>query len=116
MIKNAFRIGRRVVYFISLSLLTFGRLGSLFVVDWYPIFVAVSTIATISSTSVFQSTVVIIMELSNTEDRAFVAQISNLGWTTGLCLLPLIFWIVEDWKYYVLVSTVPLLFYFPLTM
>lgn len=35
----------------------------------------------------------------------------SLGWTMGLCLLPMIFWIVGDWIWFLLISSLPTLIF-----
>lgn len=73
-------------------------------------------IATFPSMSVTQSCMVTLMEISPAEDRAFLAQMQNVGWTIGLSALPLIYWLLKDWFIFMLVTTVPLAAFLFLSM
>lgn len=84
-----------------------GRVLTIFTTSVYWLFAIVSIIAMLTSSSIFMSPLVIAMETSKAEDRAYIAMLQFCGWTTGMCLMPLIFWATGDWVWFLLMTTLP---------
>jgi hypothetical protein len=47
------------------------------------------------------------IELSSVERRAHVVMLQSLGWTGGMCLIPLVAWLTGDWVSFVLLPLLP---------
>jgi hypothetical protein len=47
------------------------------------------------------------IELSCAERRARVVMLQSLGWTGGMCLVPLVAWLTGDWVSFVLLPLFP---------
>lgn len=45
--------------------------------------------------------------LIHSEDRAHIAMMQSIGWTSGMILMPLLMWATRDWFIFTLVSTIP---------
>lgn len=45
------------------------------------------------------------------DDRAHIAMVQSLGWTVGMCLMPVILWITGDWVYFLLITSLPQLIF-----
>ncbi|KAL0870444.1 hypothetical protein ABMA27_005441 [Loxostege sticticalis] len=97
--------GRRLSYVLSLFLLVLGRLISVLTSPWYILFVAGCVLAWFPSWTVVQSATVISMEISAPERRSTIATLRTLGYSTGMCIMPLIYWWLGDWKTFMIVTT-----------
>lgn len=53
------------------------------------------------------SPLVISIEVTKDDDRAQIAMYQYCGWTTGMCIMPLIFWAVGDWVWFVVLTSLP---------
>ncbi|XP_017787307.1 PREDICTED: organic cation transporter 1-like [Nicrophorus vespilloides] len=104
-------IGRRPVFFMTVVTIVLGRMLSIITAYSVPLFFLTTFIGSLPSTSVFQGPLVIAMEISKNEDRAHIAMMQCLGWTVGLCMLPLLMWVLRDWYYFMLVTTLPCFLY-----
>jgi hypothetical protein len=49
------------------------------------------------------------IELSSVERRAHVVMMQSLGWTGGMCMIPLVAWLTGDWVSFVLLPLLPTL-------
>jgi len=47
------------------------------------------------------------IELSSVERRAHVVMLQSLGWTGGMCMIPLVAWLTGDWVSFVLLPLLP---------
>ncbi|XP_026479557.1 carcinine transporter-like [Ctenocephalides felis] len=101
------RIGRRPVFYLSLITIVTGRLITAFTSSWFIVFITAAFLGSLTSTSVFQSPLIIAMEISRSEDRAHIAMMQSIGWTSGMILMPLLMWATRDWFIFALVSTIP---------
>ncbi|XP_017787299.1 PREDICTED: organic cation transporter 1-like [Nicrophorus vespilloides] len=100
-------IGRKPVFFITVILVAIGRM--LLIVTWHsvPLFFLVMFLGSFPSYSIFQGPLVIAMEISKTENRAYIAMLQCISATLGVCSLPLMMWVLRDWRYFIAVSTLP---------
>lgn len=48
------------------------------------------------------------METSKEEDRAKIAMLQCVGWTLGISIMPLVFWVVRDWVWFLMITTLPI--------
>lgn len=62
----------------------------------------------LTSMSIFLCPLIIAMETSKAEDRAYIAMMQCIGWTLGMCLMPLVFWLVRDWVWFLMFTTLPI--------
>lgn len=106
------QMGRRPVFYISLTVLVIGRVLSAFTSHIYSLFIATIVIGSTATTSVFQSPLVICMEVSADNKRAHIAFLQCLGWVIGMCALPMIAWILKDWALLMVFTTIPCIIYF----
>lgn len=60
-----------------------------------------------TSMSIFLCPLIIAMETSKEEDRALIAMMQWIGWTLGMCIMPLVFWAVGDWVWFLMMTTIP---------
>lgn len=61
----------------------------------------------LTSMSIFLSPLIIAMETSKEEDRAHIAMMQCIGWTLGMCIMPIVFWAVGDWVWFLMITTLP---------
>jgi hypothetical protein len=48
------------------------------------------------------------MEISSSSQRALIAMLQFVGWTSGMCVMPMIAWAVGgEWKIFMIVTSVP---------
>jgi hypothetical protein len=48
------------------------------------------------------------MEISSTSQRALIAMLQFVGWTTGMCVMPMIAWATGgEWKLFMVLTSVP---------
>lgn len=80
---------------------------SAFTSSYFPLFLAASLIGSLASTAVFQSPLVISMEISKSKDISHIAMLQCISWTLSLSVMPLIMWIVRDWFVFMLITTLP---------
>nr|CAD7406602.1 unnamed protein product [Timema cristinae] len=105
-------IGRRPVFFISLAMLVVGRLVNAFTSDMYYVFMAVTVFTSIPVTALYQTPLIIGIEVSASEERSLIALLQCIGWTAGLCTMPLVFWALSgDWFLFLIISTIPSVFF-----
>lgn len=102
-----FSIGRRAVFYISAVVIILGRVMEVFTTSTYVLFAVASFCSMLTSVSIFVCPLIIAMETSKDEDRAHIAMMQSIGWTTGLCIMPLVFWAVGDWVWFLVLTTVP---------
>lgn len=60
-----------------------------------------------TSPLILMSPLVISIETSKDDHRADIAMYHYCGWTTGMCIMPLIFWAAGDWVWFMVITTVP---------
>ncbi|KAK6631354.1 hypothetical protein RUM44_005880 [Polyplax serrata] len=99
--------GRKPVFYISIAVLVIGRTLSVFTSAYYYVFLFSIALGSLASTSVFQSPLVISMEVSDEKTRSYIAFLQCAGWVFGLCILAFVAWVVRDWKLIMLVTTLP---------
>lgn len=74
----------------------------------YVLYAAASFISMMTSMLIFLSPLIIAMEISKEEDRSKIAMFQCIGWTLGLSIMPLIFWVVRDWVWFLMLTTLPI--------
>ncbi|KAG6442696.1 hypothetical protein O3G_MSEX002443 [Manduca sexta] len=98
--------GRKPSYIISLSLLITGRAISLITSHSYTFFVTGCIIAAFPSTFALQSISLISIEISSPKRRSQIAKYRLIASSFGMCLMPLLYWWLRDWKTFLIVTTV----------
>lgn len=73
----------------------------------YFLFAIASVASMLTSMSIFVTPLIIAMETSKDEDRGHIAMMQSIGWTTGMSLMPLVFWAVGDWVWFLAITTFP---------
>ncbi|KDR09584.1 hypothetical protein L798_00320, partial [Zootermopsis nevadensis] len=100
-------IGRRPVFFVTLFLLAVGRCLTVFTASNYPLFLTVTVFGSVSQSAAFQSPLVLGTEMSSADKRAHIAMLQCLGWTLGVCLMPLVAWATRDWVAFLIITSAP---------
>ncbi|PSN35676.1 hypothetical protein C0J52_21767 [Blattella germanica] len=99
-------IGRRPVFLLSLILVILGK-GFVPASTHYLYYIATVFIGHSALSSLCYAASSIGIELSSSEQRANVIMLQSLGWTLGMCLIPLVAWITKDWVSFVLLPIAP---------
>lgn len=105
-------IGRRPVFFVTLFMLAVGRCLIVFTASIYPLFLTVTVLGSVSQSAAFQSPLVLGMEMSAADKRAHIAMLQCLGWTLGVCLMPMVAWATRDWVAFILLTSAPCAVFF----
>lgn len=95
------------MFYLSAVILITGRLMTTLTSSVYFLFAIASIASMLSSMSVFLCPLIIAMETSKAEDRGHIAMMQSIGWTLGNCLMPLVFWVVGDWVWFLIITTLP---------
>jgi len=101
-------IGRRPVFYLSVVMIIAGRIMTTLTASIYVLYAAASLISMLTSMLIFLSPLIIAMEVSKEEDRGKIAMFQCIGWTMGLSIMPLVFWLVRDWVWFMLLTTLPI--------
>lgn len=101
------RIGRRPVFYLSAAIIIIGRVMTTVTTSTYFLFAIASLCSMLTSMSIFLSPLIIAMETSKEDDRAHIAMMQCIGWTIGMCIMPLVFWAVGDWVWFLMITTLP---------
>ncbi|XP_015914844.2 organic cation transporter 1-like [Parasteatoda tepidariorum] len=107
------KIGRRPVFFLLVILSTITGVASVFVPD-LTTFIVLRAINGSLMPSIYQLPYIIVLEFVGSTKRTNMNGIFNLGYTAGLCTLPLIAYFSRHWITFGLVTSlvsVPLLLY-----
>ncbi|GFG29642.1 hypothetical protein Cfor_10087 [Coptotermes formosanus] len=105
-------IGRRPVFFVTLFMLAVGRCLTVFTASIYPLFLTVTVLGSVSQSAAFQSPLVLGMEMSAADKRAHIAMLQCLGWTLGVCLMPMVAWATRDWVAFIIITSAPCAVFF----
>lgn len=105
-------VGRRPVFFVTLFMLAVGRCLIVFTASIYPLFLTATVLGSVSQSAAFQSPLVLGMEMSAPEKRAHIAMLQCLGWTLGVCLMPLVAWATGDWVAFIIITSAPCAVFF----
>nr|CAD7269703.1 unnamed protein product [Timema shepardi] len=108
-----------------MSLLVFGRSVTTIAADIYPLFLVTCFLGTVATNSICVSTVAVGMqilndmvpvspgmEISARDKSSHIAMLQCLGWTAGLCLMPMIAWATGNWMSFLLISSLPSVVFF----
>ncbi|XP_062702203.1 beta-alanine transporter isoform X1 [Aedes albopictus] len=101
-------LGRRPVFYFSVLIITAGRLISMFTASIYVVFCMAAVLGSLTSNSIFQAPLIIAMEVSKSERRGYISMMQCIGWTTGLCILPMVFWATRDWFWALMFTIIPI--------
>uniref|UniRef100_A0A6E8VI62 Major facilitator superfamily (MFS) profile domain-containing protein n=1 Tax=Anopheles coluzzii TaxID=1518534 RepID=A0A6E8VI62_ANOCL len=104
-------LGRRPVFYLSILIITVGRLVSMFTAAYYVVFCIAAVVGSLTAHSIFQAPLIIAMEISKSERRGHISMMQCIGWTTGLCILPMVFWATKDWFWALLIVTMPIVLF-----
>lgn len=100
-------IGRRPVFYLSAIIIILGRIMTTITTSTYVLFAIASLCSMLTSMSIFLSPLIIAMETSKEDDRAHIAMMQCIGWTFGMCIMPMVFWAVGDWVWFLMITTLP---------
>lgn len=101
-------IGRRPVFYLSAVIIIIGRIMTSLTASFYFLYATASFISMMTSMQIFLSPLIIAMEISKEEDRGKIAMFQCIGWTMGLSIMPLVFWAVRDWVWFLMLTTLPI--------
>uniref|UniRef100_A0A182JWC4 Major facilitator superfamily (MFS) profile domain-containing protein n=1 Tax=Anopheles christyi TaxID=43041 RepID=A0A182JWC4_9DIPT len=101
-------LGRRPVFYLSILIITAGRLVSMFTAAYYVVFCIAAVVGSLTAHSIFQAPLIVAMEISKSERRGHISMMQCIGWTTGVCILPMVFWATKDWFWALLIVTMPI--------
>uniref|UniRef100_A0A8D8HW51 Solute carrier family 22 member 21 n=1 Tax=Culex pipiens TaxID=7175 RepID=A0A8D8HW51_CULPI len=101
-------LGRRPVFYFSVLIITAGRLISMFTASYYLVFSIAAVLGSLTANSIFQAPLIIAMEISKSERRGYISMMQCIGWTMGLCILPMVFWATRDWFWALMFTTIPI--------
>ncbi|KAJ6641583.1 Carcinine transporter [Pseudolycoriella hygida] len=101
-------IGRRPVFYLSAGIIIVGRIMSAVTASVYYLYAIASLVSMLTSMQIFLSPLIIAMEVSREEDRGKIAMFQCIGWTLGLSIMPLVFWAVRDWVWFLMITTLPI--------
>lgn len=101
-------IGRRPVFYFSAAIIIVGRIMSTLTASIYFLYALASLISMLTSMQIFLSPLIIAMETSQEADRGKIAMFQCIGWTVGLSIMPLVFWVVRDWVWFLMLTTLPI--------
>uniref|UniRef100_A0A6M2DYH2 Putative synaptic vesicle transporter svop n=1 Tax=Xenopsylla cheopis TaxID=163159 RepID=A0A6M2DYH2_XENCH len=104
-------IGRKPVFFISLIILIIGKIMQLFLTSWYYLYMLGNLISALTPMAMYQTVLIIGMEISSIDDNPHIAMLQGIGWTLGISILPLLYWWLQNWFYFVLISSLPITFF-----
>ncbi|XP_058058276.1 beta-alanine transporter-like [Anopheles bellator] len=108
-------LGRRPVYYLSVLIITLGRLVSMFTAGFYVVFCIAAIAGSLTAHSCFQAPFIIAMEISKSERRGTISMMQSFGWTTGMCILPMVFWATKDWFWALMIVTLPIVIFTGIT-
>lgn len=97
---------------MTLACLIVGRFLGAFTANYIYIFFFANFLATMASTAVFQSPLIIAMEIAEEDSHAHIAMLQSIGWSLGMSFLPLICWWLGHYFQFMLVTTLPCLLFF----
>lgn len=125
-----FSLGRRLTFYFSAIV---GFIGSVLIMTTshnYIIFCISAVMSALTLMSLFQAPLIISMETSDpwvlpfslissrltsslpfSASRGKIAMWQCIGWTFGLCALPMILWLVGNWVWFMAVTSVPTLIF-----
>ncbi|XP_076306746.1 carcinine transporter-like [Tachypleus tridentatus] len=107
------RIGRKLTFFICVIVTLSSGVISLVV----PSFTAFAVFRLINGSlipTIFQVPYIMLVEIVGKEKRTQMMGISCIGWTTGLCILPLLAFLIPNWRTFGLLTScccIPYFFY-----
>lgn len=96
------------MFYLSAIIIIAGRIMSSVTASIYFLYAIASFISMMTSMLIFLSPLIIAMEISKEEDRGKIAMFQCIGWTLGLSIMPLIFWAVRDWVWFLMLTTLPI--------
>jgi len=107
LMKLCFRLGRKLIFYISLITVVVGRLLTIVTTSNFTLFGIVAILGCLTSNAIFQAPLIIAMETSKSDDRAHIAMLQSIGWTVGVCIMPLLFWMTKEWISFLLLTSLP---------
>ncbi|XP_037973751.2 organic cation transporter protein [Plutella xylostella] len=99
--------GRKFTYILSLVFLVAGRSISIFGGDSFSVFSFGCIVASFPSWAAYQSITVISLEICSAARRTRAVTIRAAAWTIGLCLMPFLYWWLQNWKWFLILTTIP---------
>lgn len=96
------------MFYLSAVIIIAGRIMSTVTASTYFLYATASFVSMMTSLLIFLSPLIIAMEISKEEDRGKIAMFQCIGWTLGLSVMPLVFWAVRDWIWFLMLTTLPI--------
>ncbi|XP_066998143.2 carcinine transporter isoform X2 [Anabrus simplex] len=100
-------IGRRPNFFISIIVTSIGHCLLVVSASIYPVFLTIYILGSSAGAAAFQSPLALSMEVSDSNQSAHIAMLQCLGWTTGMCIMPMIAWATGEWRTFILITSIP---------
>ncbi|XP_049951242.1 organic cation transporter 1-like isoform X2 [Schistocerca serialis cubense] len=100
--------GRRPAFFLSAVSSAVTHCLMACTASIYPLFFAVTLLASATNAATFQAPLVFSLEVSDEETKGFVAMLQCVGWTLGMMGMPMIAWACRDWVPFMIITSAPL--------
>lgn len=104
--------GRKLVFYIGTIIVMVFNLVMIPVSHIYPLFAFFKFVSSFGMMPLFQSPMNILCEISNINDRGFIIGYSCIMWSFGSLAVPLIGYLIPDWKILTAISMAPFIFIF----
>ncbi|KAG8230554.1 hypothetical protein J437_LFUL010155 [Ladona fulva] len=104
-------IGRKKVFMVGLGLLLLGRVSATLTAGIYGLYVFFIFVSNASLLTLFHSPLAIGMEFCSKQDRTKINMLQCIGWTLGICCMPLLAWAIGDWVTFTLSTTLPIVIF-----
>ncbi|KAL3283097.1 hypothetical protein HHI36_006256 [Cryptolaemus montrouzieri] len=105
------RIGRKKSFFTCLTTLILGSILSGFS-ETFTMWIFSRLIVGLTIPAVYQIPFIISLELVGPNYRAFVTVLTCMFYTIGLCMLAGVAYLIRDWRYLTLATSLPFLLYY----
>ncbi|KAK9883041.1 hypothetical protein WA026_001249 [Henosepilachna vigintioctopunctata] len=102
--------GRKPIFLLSTLCIIIGRIFDLFTSNYWALMI-LFLVGNLPSIAAYQAVAIILMEISKQGKTSYIAMQSQIAYSIGYGIMPLIFWIAPDWVLFSLIITSPLLGY-----
>ncbi|XP_022905602.2 organic cation/carnitine transporter 2 [Onthophagus taurus] len=99
--------GRRLIFYLTFTILFVSRLAMLLTSSSTTLFMITCFLSGSATFGVFQSSLVIALEICHRKVHAYMAMCQCVGWAIGFCIMPFIMWYLKEWKSFILMTTIP---------
>ncbi|XP_076371526.1 carcinine transporter-like isoform X1 [Tachypleus tridentatus] len=105
------RIGRKLTFYICVAVTVVSGVISM-VVSNFTIFAVLRLVNGSLNPTIYQTSYIILVEVSGIEKRTRILALLCISWTLGLCILPLLAFLCRNWRIFGLVTTCSLIPFF----